>query len=118
MESKESSNVLKGGNLPEEKRDFKKSALSKKNSERKVKEPRAVIYAGPSVPGGILASGKIYKKIPEYVLDFISKNPVIGNLLIDVEKLAEFKRKAEIRGTKEYMLYYQALKVIDEGGIM
>ncbi len=110
MESKE--------NKPEGKMDFKKPSLNQKNRERKIREPKAVIYVGPPVPGGILVPGKVYKKIPEYVIDFISKNSVIGNLLIDIEKLAEFKLKAEIKGTREYMLYSQALKTIDEGGLM
>ena len=54
----------------------------------------------------------------EYVSDFISKNPVFGKLIIDVEKLAEFKRKVEGKGTEEHSLYSECLKIINEGGLL
>jgi len=101
----------------EEKKNTKKTAV-KAFEKKKTAEPKAVIYMGPPVPDNILTSGKIYKKLPEYVSDFISRNPVFGRLVIDIEKLAEFKRKVESKGTEEHRLYSDCIKIIDEGGLL
>ncbi len=102
---------------PEEKKNAKK-VMENAAEKKKAAEPKAVIYMGPSVPDNVLTTGKIYKKLPEYVSGFISRNPVFGKLIIDVEKLAEFKRKSEIKGTKEHSLYSEAVKIINEGGLL
>ncbi len=121
MENKDNLKIASDEKL-KEKREFEgKKTLKKaieKNNEVKLKNPKAVIYVGPSVPNSILISGKVYKKLPNHIKDFISKNSVIGKLIIDVERLVEFKVKVEIKGTKENMLYSQALKVITEGGLL
>ena len=62
--------------------------------------------------------GRVYKNLPEYAADFISKNPVIGKLIIDVEKLPKFKRNVEIKGTEEYRMYYECDRIIKEGGLL
>lgn len=102
--------------LEEKKNDRKTSG--KTFDKKKTAKQKAVIYMGPSVPGNILISGKIYKNTPAYVSDFISRNPVFGKLIIDVEKLAEFKRKVESKGTEENGLYSECLRIINEGGIL
>ena len=107
----------KSDKVLEEKKNDRKTA-GKTFEKKKTAKQKAVIYMGPSVPDNILISGKIYKKPPEYVSDFISKNPVFGKLIIDVEKLAEFKRKVEGKGTEEHSLYSECLKIINEGGLL
>jgi len=102
----------------QEEKKFLRKSIGKKNGEQKAKELKTVIYVGPSVPNSIFISGKVYKKLPQHAKDFISKNPVIGKLVIDVEELAEFKGKVKVKGTRENMLYLQALKTINEGGLM
>lgn len=103
--------------VSEEKNNDKKTA-GKAFEKKKTAKPKAVIYMGPSVPNNVLTSGKIYKKIPEYASDFILRNPVFGRMVIDIEKLAEFKRKVGKKGTEENGLYSECLKIINEGGLL
>lgn len=101
----------------EEKKSTKKAVLPTAE-KKKTAEPKAVIYVGPPVPDNILTPGKVYKKLPEYVIDFVSKNPAVGKLIIDVERLPKFKRNVEIKGTEEYGMYYECIRIIDEGGLL
>lgn len=116
MEDKEKLNLPKI-NESEVKKPLKKDSV-KTNVKKKEEKIKPVIYMGPTVPGNILISGKIYKNLPEYVLDFISKNPVFGELIIDVEKLPQFKSRVDVRGTGEYSLYFKCLEIIDKGGML
>lgn len=100
--------------------NFKENNTKKnlKKSEVNKIENKTVIYMGPSIPGKITSTGKIYKNIPKYIADFISKNPVIGKLFINVEDLPSFKKNIQIKGTIENSLYSQAVNIINERGVL
>ncbi len=122
MDNKENLKIQGIENIPktmenEEKKNLKKS-VKEVAGKKKTEKPKAVIYVGPSVPNNILTMGRVYKNLPEYAADFISKNPVIGKLIIDVEKLPKFKRNVEIKGTEEYRMYYECDRIIKEGGLL
>lgn len=110
-------------NSKEEKTVENKEAAGKKNIRntavnKKSEKPRAVIYMGPSVPNNELIFGKIYKELPEYSRNFVLKNPIIGKLVIDIDRVAEFNRRVSVKGTEENRLYSEAERIIKEGVIL
>lgn len=84
---------------------------------KKDEETKNYIYVGCSIPMTVLTYGKIFfGEIPEAVKGLIKERyPEAAPLLIDVRELAEFKRKAAVKGTLEYM-QNEILKTKIKGG--
>ena len=63
------------------------------------------VYCGPSVRN-VARQYTVYAgEIPEALREFIRTNPAAGGLLVPVERFAETRRKLEVKGTAEAILY-------------
>lgn len=75
--------------------------MSKKQDMKK----QAFIYLGPSIPGGLLFHGALFKgEAPPYD-EIYAKYPSIKNLLIEVGQAPYFKAKLQEAGSLESELY-------------
>ena len=63
------------------------------------------VYCGPSVRN-VARQYTVYAgEIPDALREFIQTHPAAGGLLVPVEKFAETRRKLEVKGTAEAILY-------------
>lgn len=76
-----------------------------KISEVKEETHPPVIYIGPSLKGGKLDQHSIFKNgIPDYLATEIKNCPVIKELIIPVNELAEARKNLVVSGTRENAL--------------
>lgn len=74
-----------------------------------------LVYVGPTFPDKTITKGQVFKGgLPTYLKTIIEEDPIFKNLFIDVKQLAEFNVKVNLKGTKEFYLYQNALKKIKE----
>lgn len=78
-----------------------------------IKPATAMIYIGPSLPGGALPRFSIYKN---GVPDTVTAHPAIKALFIPVTDLATKVRAIAQKGSLENVLYNDVLQFIKEGG--
>ena len=76
-----------------------------KSSEGKEETHTPVIYIGPSLVGGKLDQHSIFRNgIPDYLEKDMENCPVIKELIIPVNELAEARKNLMISGTRENAL--------------
>ena len=70
--------------------------------EKKERETVTLAYIGPSLPAGLLKTNKILigtrEEIDKELAAVLEKYPLVGKMLVPVEKLAEKKDKAATAG--------------------
>lgn len=70
--------------------------------EKKERETVTLAYIGPSLPAGLLKTNKILigtrEEINKELAAVLEKYPLVGEMLVPVEKLAEKKGKAATAG--------------------
>lgn len=70
--------------------------------EKKERETVTLAYIGPSLPAGLLKTNKILigtrEEINKELAAVLEKYPLVGKMLVPVEKLAEKKGKAATAG--------------------
>lgn len=70
--------------------------------EKKERETVTLAYIGPSLPAGLLKTNKILigtrEEIDKELAAVLEKYPLVGKMLVPVEKLAEKKGKAATAG--------------------
>ena len=70
--------------------------------EKKERETVTLAYIGPSLPAGLLKTNKILigtrEEINKELAAVLEKYPLVGKMLVPVEKLAEKKDKAATAG--------------------
>lgn len=85
----------------------KKTTPSGSNKER-------MIYAGPNLSNGRLAQYTVFKEgLPKHLDDVIEKNPVIKDLFVPLERLADVQSKIAAVGTLEYQAFQSILKGVE-----
>ncbi len=70
--------------------------------EKKERETVTLAYIGPSLPAGLLKTNKVLigtrEEIDKELAAVLEKYPLVGKMLVPVEKLAEKKGKAATAG--------------------
>ena len=77
--------------------------------EKKERETVTLAYIGPSLPAGLLKTNKILigtrEEINKELAAVLEKYPLVGKMLVPVEKLAEKKEGSNGRKHSEQILY-------------
>jgi hypothetical protein len=69
-------------------------------------ESKTVVYLGISIPGTALSYGNIYSNgYPETVKNLMAAMPEIKPLMIEAEKVMEFKKELGVKGSYANTLY-------------
>lgn len=85
---------------------FKKSVIKK--------EP-ALIYIGPTLPGGRLQSFTVYKQFPHFLDNVIAKIPDLPRLFIPTTDFTEKLKERDTKGTPLYIYNARVTEVIKNG---
>jgi|GEM_PF-1994388 len=91
----------------------KPKAKDTKQAEVKGKvEKQAYMYLGPNIPGGRLYGGNLFKCCSadeiSHLEDLYEKLPTVKRLIVEVNKVPDFKRQLQEQGTQASGLYQQA----------
>ena len=73
---------------------------------------QAVAYCGPTIKGVAPQYTVFVDGIPEKLAEIAEKHPVVKALIVPREKLAEMRVKVEQSGTRENLLYQNAVSVL------
>ncbi len=72
----------------------------------------AVAYCGPTIKGVAPQYTVFVGGIPEKLTEIAEEHPVVKALIVPREKLAEMRVKVEQSGTRENLLYQNAVSVL------
>lgn len=92
--------------------DEKKTTAVAVESTRAVQVPEAVAYCGPTIKGVAPQYTVFVGGIPEKLTEIAEEHPVVKALIVPREKLAEMREKVEQGGTRENLLYQNAVSVL------
>lgn len=87
----------------------KTTAAAKKAAE--VQE-EAVVYCGPTIKGLAPQYTVFVGGVPAKLAEIAEEHPVVKALIVPREKLAEMRVKVEQNGTRENLLYQNAVSVL------
>lgn len=73
---------------------------------------QAVAYCGPTIKGVAPQYTVFVDGIPEKLAEIAEEDPVVKALIVPREKLAEMRVKVEQSGTRENLLYKNAVSVL------
>ena len=73
---------------------------------------QAVAYCGPTIKGVAPQYTVFVDGIPEKLAEIAEEHPVVKALIVPREKLAEMRVKGEQNGTRENLLYQNAVSVL------
>lgn len=73
---------------------------------------QAVAYCGPTIKGVAPQYTVFVDGIPEKLAEIAEEHPVVKALIVPREKLAEMRVKVEQNGTRENLLYQNAVSVL------
>ena len=73
---------------------------------------QAVAYCGPTIKGVAPQYTVFVDGIPEKLAEIAEGHPVVKALIVPREKLAEMRVKVEQSGTRENLLYQNAVSVL------
>ena len=73
---------------------------------------QAVAYCGPTIKGVAPQYTVFVDGIPEKLAEIAEEHPVVKALIVPREKLAEMRVKGEQSGTRENLLYQNAVSVL------
>ena len=73
---------------------------------------QAVAYCGPTIKGVAPQYTVFVDGIPEKLAEIAEERPVVKALIVPREKLAEMRVKVEQSGTRENLLYQNAVSVL------
>ena len=73
---------------------------------------QAVAYCGPTLKGVAPQYTVFVDGIPERLAEIAEEHPVVKALIVPREKLAEMRVKVEQSGTRENLLYQNAVSVL------
>ncbi len=73
---------------------------------------QAVAYCGPTIKGVAPQYTVFVDGIPEKLAEIAEEHPVVKALIVPREKLAEMRVKVEQGGTRENLLYQNAVSVL------
>lgn len=69
-------------------------------------EPKTVIYLGVSIPGTALSYGSIYNNgYPNEVKNLMERIPEIKPLMVEADKVINFKKELNVKGSHAAILY-------------
>ena len=71
-----------------------------------------VAYCGPTIKGVAPQYTVFVDGIPEKLAEIAEEHPVVKALIVPREKLAEMRVKVEQNGTRENLLYQNAVSVL------
>ncbi len=91
--------------------DEKKTAAAVDNTPA-VQTEEAVAYCGPTIKGVAPQYTVFVGGIPEKLAEVAEEHPVVKALIVPREKLAEMRVKVEQSGTRENLLYQNAVSVL------
>lgn len=91
--------------------DEKKTAAAVDNTPA-VQAEEAVVYCGPTIKGLAPQYTVFVGGIPEKLTEVAEEHPVVKALIVPREKLAEMRVKVEQSGTRENLLYQNAVSVL------
>lgn len=91
--------------------DEKKTAAAVDNTPA-VQAEKAVAYCGPTIKGVAPQYTVFVGGIPEKLAEVAEEHPVVKALIVPREKLAEMRVKVEQSGTRENLLYQNAVSVL------
>ena len=90
--------------------DEKKTTAAAKKAAAVQEE--AVAYCGPTIKGLAPQYTVFVDGIPEKLAEIAEEHPVVKALIVPREKLAEMRVKVEQNGTRENLLYQNAVSVL------
>ena len=90
--------------------DEKKTTAAAKKAAAVQEE--AVVYCGPTIKGLAPQYTVFVDGIPEKLAEIAEEHPVVKALIVPREKLAEMRVKVEQNGTRENLLYQNAVSVL------
>ena len=95
-------------------RDSSDMSDEKKTAAAVDKAPavQAVAYCGPTIKGVAPQYTVFVDGIPEKLAEIAEEHPVVKALIVPREKLAEMRVKVEQNGTRENLLYQNAVSVL------
>lgn len=73
---------------------------------------QAVAYCGPTIKGVAPQYTVFVDGIPEKLAEIAEEHPVVKALIVPREKLAEMRVKVEQSGTRENLLYKNAVSAL------
>lgn len=81
------------------------AAKSRQAAKRETVQKKTMVYVGPTIKN-VVSTGTIYNNgIPEKLTKEITKQPVVGNLLVPVEELAAAQKELSIAGSALKIIY-------------
>ncbi|SHM81793.1 hypothetical protein SAMN02746066_03407 [Anaerosporobacter mobilis DSM 15930] len=90
--------------------------LEESTSNEKVskKQPKQVVYVGPTIPGVIKTNTIFNNGIDERVAERIMIQPELGGLLIDINNLSDAQRQIALKKGAYYSLYSKVKNSLKE----
>ena len=92
--------------------DEKKTAAAVVENTPAVQAVEAVAYCGPTIKGVAPQYTIFVDGIPEKLTEIAEEHPVVKALIVPREKFAEMRVKVEQSGTRENLLYQNAVSVL------
>ncbi|WP_167955127.1 hypothetical protein [Anaerosporobacter faecicola] len=78
------------------------------------REPKQVIYIGPTIPGVIKNNTIFNNGVDQRVSERIKSQPELGGLLIDIEGLSDAQRQIALKKGAYYSLYSKVKNSLKE----
>ncbi len=86
-----------------------KQQAAGRGSRREDTRKKTVVYIGPTIKN-VAATGTIYNNgIPEKLAGEITRQPIIGSLLVPVEELAAAQRELAVQGSALKVIYNKVI---------
>ena len=86
----------------------------KTTKEKPKKQTGAYIYMGPNLLQGIF-HGDTFVEIPTHFDELFAKLPELKELIIDCQKLPQYKKDLNTQGTEAHSLYNSVMVQVKEG---
>lgn len=87
----------------------KQETKGKQAAKKEAEAPKTVMYIGPSIKN-VVATGTLYNKgLPEKLKQEIDRQPVLQELLIPVDKLAEAQKELASPGSGLAIIYQKII---------
>ncbi len=90
----------------------RKQTTETKTIKKEIKQ--AYMYLGPTLKGGILNNGSIYKEKPKHLKELLEKAPTIEKLFIEINDVSKFKNDLTNQSTVAFRLYSKAINELKE----
>lgn len=78
------------------------------------KQPKQVVYVGPTIPGVIKTNTIFNNGIDERVAERIKSQQELGGLLIDINNLSDAQRQIALKKGAYYSLYSKVQRSLKE----